>query len=242
MGVLMPGYERLEKESVWRNQFVPPNLTKLVRQLDAHFDVAATSIGAFGDHRHLKGYHRSRNWILQSLHCTNRGYSVTETAGNRSGGNGNWISGVDIAVGYEWSLSVWERVNKARQRGHIAYVRQALLERDPWHVHLSLDRAHANDNHGVLFGVIIGNGAALEREVKLDLSLPELRHGSESKHVLTAQGLLIARGFETALDGDFGPDTQKKTLAMQQHFGAEAVDGIWGPETWTIAITGEDKL
>lgn len=73
------------------------------------------------------------------------------------------------------------------------------------------------------------------------MALPTIRRGDDGANVRTAQGLLVARGHATAVDGDFGPDTEAKTRAMQQRYGAEHVDGVWGPETWTIGVTGRDS-
>jgi peptidoglycan hydrolase-like protein with peptidoglycan-binding domain len=121
-------------------------------------------------------------------------------------------------------------------------VRECKLERSPWHVHLGFDRSYSNGNFNYLFTVITGQGDPTEGTVALNLDLPELRNGAEGAHVVTAQALLGARGFPTELDGEFGPNTEHQTRAMQTTYGAESVDGVWGPETWTIAITGEDRL
>lgn len=238
----MPTAAQLAQEAEWRDQFVPPELADLVRNLDAYYDSGTINIGAFGDHRHLKGYHRSRSWIRNSKYCTNRSYSVSETTGNRAGGNDNWISAIDIVVGQARSQVIWARINYARQHGRLSYLREVLLERDPWHVHLSIERQHANDNHSLLFAIITGQDDPREGRVSFNVDMPELRKGAEGADVVTAQALLGARGFETAVDGDFGPHTDEQTRAMQTRYGAEAVDGIWGPETWTIAMTGEDRL
>jgi Putative peptidoglycan-binding domain-containing protein len=237
----MPTYRQLEEESAWRAQFVPPNLKTLAANLEAYFEPGIVNVGVYGDNRHLKGYHRSRRWIQNSRYCSNRFYSVSETAGNRNGGNENWISGLDLVVGRVVASVVTARLNVARQHGRIPYVTQVLLERDPWHVHVSIDRAHADDDHTELYRIITGASEPKGKLVELDIQLPELREGSEGGHVCTAQALLVARGFPTTVDGEFGPDTNEKTLAMQRQYGAEGIDGIWGPETWTIAITGEDK-
>lgn len=238
----MVTYAQLDTEQVWRDQVVPDNLRALVVNLEGFYDPNVTNIGAYGDNRHLRGYHRSRAWILNSRFCTNRTYSVTETAGNRSGGDSNWICGVDIVVGQARSEQIFRRVNEARQRGRVSYVRQVLLERDPWHVHLSLDRLHANDNHSELFAVITGTPYEGGVRVNFNVEMPVLRQGAEGGDVRTAQALLGARGFAVDADGDFGPKTEAATKAMQQRYGAEMVDGIWGQETWTIGITGEDRL
>src|SRR5688500_11439072 len=152
----MVTYAQLRTEQVWLDQVVPPNLQSFVGKLEGYYDPGVTNIGAYGDNRHLRGYHRSRAWILGSRYATSRSYSVTETAGNRKGGDPDWISGVDLLLGYSRSSIVHSRITLAKSRGRIPYVLQHLLERDPWHVHLSLDRAHANDNHDELFSIITG--------------------------------------------------------------------------------------
>lgn len=235
-------YEQLRTEPEWNAQYVPPYLAALGDMLERFFDPGRTNIGIYGDNRHRKGSHRSRRWIRESRYCTNRSYTVTETPGNRNGGNENWICGIDIVVGETRSKAIFHRLNEARQRGILTGIFQVLLERDPWHVHIGLDRAHANNNPQLLYAVITGTLDEGRGLVQFPVEMPELRQGSNGRDVITAQHLLSARGFETDVDGEFGPDTEAKTRAMQQQYGAESVDGLWGKETWTIAITGEDRL
>lgn len=122
-----------------------------------------------------------------------------------------------------------------------------------WHLHISFVRGHANDNHADVFRTLTGVGwdapdvpsppttpPDLEWTETAMRNLPELRMGVTGMHVRSAQGLLTARGFSTPIDGTFGPDMRTKTLALQKHYGAEHIDGIFGPETWTIALLGED--
>lgn len=235
-------YEQLRSEEVWRNQVVPPELKRLARDLEEYFDRSKTNIGTAGDNRHVRGYHRSRNWILHSKFCKDRTYSVSESSGNKVGGDGDWVSAIDLVIGEARARTVAHRVDVARKRGQVRYVREILLERDPWHVHLSLDRAYANSNHDQLFRVITGVEPVGSAQVNVTVKMPVLQQGSQGGHVHTAQCLLVARGFATANDGDFGPDTHRQTMAMQKRYGAEKVDGVWGPETWTIAISGEDRV
>lgn len=238
----MPTYDQLRTEEEWRDQYVPANLTVFVQRLEVYYDPGVINIGAYGDNRHLKGYHRSRRWILGSRFATSRSYSVTETVGNRTGGDPNWISGVDIVVGYDRSRQAWDRVNLAKQQGRLPYIREILLERDPWHLHLGIDRASANRDFTELFQIITGQPSEGSGRVSFPVDMPVLRRGMEGQDVVTAQALLTARGFATELDGDFGPHTEEQTKSMQARYGAESVDGIWGQETWTIGITGEDRL
>ncbi len=67
--------------------------------------------------------------------------------------------------------------------------------------------------------------------------------------VKSAQALINARmGFVPGTstwvvpDGFFGPKTEAATKTMQHLFQAEMVDGVWGPETWTIGVTGQDLV
>lgn len=238
----MPTKAELEAESCWRAQFVPDNLKVFVGRLEAYYDPHQVNVGAYGDYRHLKGYHRSRRWIKQSRFAASRSYSVTETDGNRTGGDDDAISGVDLIVGQQRSTQIFERVNYAKQHGRLPYLRQVLLERDPWHVHFSIDRGYSNGDFTRLFLIITGQDDPQEGRVSFHIDMPALRQGDEGGNVVTAQALLHARGFPTEIDGEFGPDTDTQTRRMQQQYDAESVDGIWGPETWTIAITGEDRL
>lgn len=238
----MPTPEQLKSEVVWRAQFVPENLRAFVARLEAYYDPGAVNIGAYGDYRHLKGYHRSRRWIRESVHCTNHKYSISETSGNRSGGDDDAISGLDIVVGQQRSQEIWTRVNYAREHGKLPYLRECKLERDPWHVHFGIDRGHSNGDFTKLFLIVTGQDDPQEGLVSFNLDMPSLRQGDEGSNVVTAQALLAARGHATDIDGQFGPHTDEQTRALQQQYGAESVDGIWGPETWTIAITAEDRL
>lgn len=238
----MPTEAQLKSEPEWNAQYVPPNLLNFVERLEAYYEPHQINIGSYGDYRHLRGYHRSRRWIRESRYCTDSRYSVVETYGNKNGGANDAISGVDIVVGQAQSRIIWARVHAAKQRGRLPYVLEILLERAPWHVHLGFDRAYSNGDFTELFLIITGQDDPREGLVSLNLEMPTLRNGSEGTHVITAQSLLCARGMPTELDGEFGAHTEAQTRAMQQTFGAEAIDGIWGPETWTIAITGEDRL
>ena len=92
---MMVTYLELNGEPEWGREFVPPNLQRLVDALRAHFHVGPKLIGCKGDNNHLKGYHRSDEWLANSEFCTNRTYSRIETAGNREPGDRRWHCGLD---------------------------------------------------------------------------------------------------------------------------------------------------
>ena len=59
-----------------------------------------------------------------------------------------------------------------------------------------------------------------------------LRRGSFGHAVADLQDLLRAKGFDLAIDSDFGPATELAVMMFQKHSGL-VVDGIVGQQTWT---------
>lgn len=271
----MVTYAQLETEEVYRDETIPVELAYLVRNIRNHYGLTGGAVGARGDNNHLSGYHRSRNWILGSKFATRRGYSVTDSPLNRRGGNGDWICAIDISVPDRILLPMCKRLDAAVRAGKLEKVAEWYGNKDGdkrvdgydnidnevassdashlWHLHISLIRSRANENHADLFAVLSGVGwtpptrptptkppADLEWTEAMIRNLPVLNMGATGMHVRTAQGVLIARGYKVDVDGEFGADTRAKTLAMQKAYGAEDIDGSWGPETWTIGILGKD--
>jgi hypothetical protein len=65
--------------------------------------------------------------------------------------------------------------------------------------------------------------------------LPTLRKGARGEHVQTLQGLLRARSQNVALDGDFGPLTDRAVRKVQD-WGGVTADGVVGPKTWPVLL------
>ncbi|GAB3495230.1 hypothetical protein GCM10027521_44240 [Amycolatopsis cihanbeyliensis] len=62
-------------------------------------------------------------------------------------------------------------------------------------------------------------------------SWPLVQDGHQGTNVRTVQHLVTQHGHTTAVDGIFGPNTEREVRAFQQAEGL-AVDGIVGPNTW----------
>lgn len=65
--------------------------------------------------------------------------------------------------------------------------------------------------------------------------LPTIAQGATGTAVRTAQALCNARGFTTAVDGIYGPETKWAVEQVQQQ-GRISVDGIAGPQTWPVLM------
>lgn len=73
---------------------------------------------------------------------------------------------------------------------------------------------------------------------KLIMSLPMLQRGSTGRAVRVLQGVLCAMGPNIAIDGDYGPATERRVREEQSQYGI-GVDGIAGPVTWRVLLTGK---
>ena len=70
--------------------------------------------------------------------------------------------------------------------------------------------------------------------------LPTLKKGDKGWAVKSAQGILIAHKFSCGpdgADGDFGKNTEGAVLNFQRKY-LLTPDGIIGPATWTVLLTG----
>lgn len=79
-------------------------------------------------------------------------------------------------------------------------------------------------------------GAVTGWQEKMMKSLPTLANGAKGTDVKTVQALCCARGHITALDGNFGPQTELAVRAVQTAAGIR-VDGIVGPQTWPALMS-----
>jgi len=172
----MVTYQQLSEEDAWNDEYAPAALRALGDMLRAHFG-AQTWIR--GDNDHLRGYHRSRRWINESIYCTNRVYSVSRTSGDRSGGDSNWACAMDLGGLPQAVLhQVCRRLDAACRAGQLEKITEWYGNLggdsvvDGWdnisnrpassdsshltHLHMSFDRGRANDNHSDLFLILTG--------------------------------------------------------------------------------------
>lgn len=235
-------YDELRSEECYTAQKVPPTLKVLYDNLITFYGDKGCSINVLGDNRDTKGYHRSRRWIRASQYCTDRHFSITETDGNVAGGNDDWISGIRLVLGKGRVMSANHAVIMAQAHGAIPYVRTVYVTSSPWTLNIGFDRGMVSEPLDELYRVLTGTFAVREPLYTVELDLPTLRQGSHGGYVITAQHLLGARGFPLAADGNFGHAMHDRTVAMQRMHGMKVHDGVWNPETWTVAITGADQI
>lgn len=185
---------QLESEPWWNEESVPPTLNKLAVDLRAALHVPANDVGMRGDTAHLRGYHRSAAWVKNSTFCTNRSYSVSETAGNRIPRDSNWVCAIDIGGMPQADLiAMCKRVDEAVRSGRFEKItewygningdqrvdgydniRNVLATSDSSHLvhlHLSFDRNRVAENHDDVFAMLMGAEMELTDEVRTGLTV-----------------------------------------------------------------------
>jgi hypothetical protein len=185
---------QLEAEPWWNDESVPPALNQLAVKLRAALGVPADDVGMRGNTSHLRGYHRSSAWVTNSRFCTDRHYSVTETAGNRFPMNFNWVCAIDIGGMPQADLiAMCQRVDKAVRSGKFEKItewygningdqrvdgydniRNVLATSDSSHLvhlHLSFDRQRVAEDHSDVFAMLMGAEMDLSDEVRPGLTV-----------------------------------------------------------------------
>lgn len=156
----MPSYAELEQEPWWNREVVTGQLDWLGDRLCAHYKRPRTAAGVKGDNDHLRGAHRSQEWILNSFWCTSRTYTVQS-------GLTSWqlrlLAGFDFTPG-DWGSAANRQLvaehtrrlvtaAKAGQLPGVIEIGGTLDARNPfgWHVvrgvQLSFDSSHVDHLH-----------------------------------------------------------------------------------------------
>lgn len=104
------------------------------------------------------------------------------------------------------------------------------LQSEPWHLRYvagdDIPQAVRDYERG-----LVAAGSPPPPEPNPTPRRPVLRLGSTGDGVTLLQSALRARGFTIAVDGHFGPQTDRTLRAFQHRHGL-VVDGICGDETW----------
>ena len=90
---------------------------------------------------------------------------------------------------------------------------------------------------------VSGSDTPAQMRKTCTVTLPVLRSGAEGVDVIALQMLLIGRGYDCGpwgVDGDFGAATYGAVTRYQRERGLE-IDGVVGPETWEMLVTGGER-
>lgn len=113
----MPSYDQLDNEVWWTREFEPAALARFNSRLRAHYGLTRSQCGSKGDNRHLRGRHRSVNWIRFSSYCTNRTYAATDARDRR--GSPDALRATDLGLSGPALWAVCRRVDAAVRAGRL---------------------------------------------------------------------------------------------------------------------------
>lgn len=175
----MATYAQLEAEVWWGREYAPPRLEALYQGVRAYLRRGPDAVGGKGDNAHLRGYHRSREWILNSRWSLygSQDYSVVQALDR--GGDPRWLSAMDATPrDTETLIAMCQRLDRAVRADELPQVRewygnlngdivvdgwdavrrQAATSDSShlWHLHISLYRSRADWDHTHLLRVLTG--------------------------------------------------------------------------------------
>lgn len=177
----------METEVWWIRETTPPSLALLRSQLQNFWGIPSINLGVKGDTNHRNGYHRSFAWIKNSPFCTNSTYSVSETPGNRTPGDVNWLAALDIVLDSARLHAMNRRLDSAMRAGRLEKVTQWFGTFDGntvvgynnvtnrpqssdsshlFHTHLSFDRLRVGEGHADLFLILTGEPMTTEELIR----------------------------------------------------------------------------
>lgn len=107
----------------WERELVTDELDEMCDRIAAGLGVPRSNIGAKGNEVHLRGSHRSQEWIKNSVFCTNRTYTVQA---GLTADQLRHIAGVDIIPG-KWGTADNRRKTAEITARLIAAMRAGLL-------------------------------------------------------------------------------------------------------------------
>jgi len=171
-------------EIYWQREVVTPDLAWLGDELCRRTGQPATAAGDKGNEAHRRGSHRSQDWILHSVYCTNRTYTVQS---GLAAAQLLHIAGFDFTPGNATAMiAQCKRLMAAMRAGQLEEVRELYGNVDGdqvvdgwnnlenraassdsshlWHWHLGLDRRHLTDRSLMERIVAIALGDDMEQK------------------------------------------------------------------------------
>jgi len=97
----------------YRAEYVPAQLQVFIDEARRRFALPATHVGAKGDLGHSSGYHRSRNWIINSPDSRFLGEDYSVRSSDDQRGDANWLAAVDISLPTSELVAVCRRLKAA---------------------------------------------------------------------------------------------------------------------------------
>ena len=119
----MPTYAQLQAEPWWGREVTTPAMDWLGDELCRRAGRPRTAFGTKGDRHHLRGAHRSQEWLQRSVYCTNRTYTVQA---GLTADQLRHVAGADFTPG-EWGTAANRALMVEQTRRLVAAMRAGQL-------------------------------------------------------------------------------------------------------------------
>ncbi|MFI6238331.1 hypothetical protein ACIBEF_00465 [Micromonospora sp. NPDC050795] len=178
----MPTYAQLQAESYWTREIVTDEIDWLGDELCRRTNRPRAAFGSKGDNAHLRGAHRSQEWLLKSRYSTSRTYTVQS---GLTAEQARHVAGIDFTPGSDTQMiAQCKRLLAAMKAGQLNEVvefygnvngdkivdgwdnpRDRPASSDSshlWHWHLTIDRRHCRNRKLMERILAIALGLTLE--------------------------------------------------------------------------------
>ncbi|HEU5107748.1 MAG TPA: hypothetical protein VFT95_04150 [Micromonosporaceae bacterium] len=200
---MMATLAQLESEPWWDREIVTVELDWLGDELCRRTGRPRVAAGTKGDRRHLRGSHRSQEWIKRSAFCSNRTYTVQ---GGLSPLQERYVAGFDFTPGsVEDMIAQSKRILAAMRAGRLNEVREFYGNVDGdqvvdgwdnvrdraassdsshlWHWHAGIDRRYLTDK--ALMARIVAIALGIDEQEVPDMT-PQQAQQLRDAHYTTA--------------------------------------------------------
>lgn len=196
---------QLQAEPWWDREIVTVELDWLGDEICHRTGRPRTAAGTKGDRNHVRGSHRSQEWIKRSAFCTNRTYTVQ---GGLSALQERYVAGFDFTPGTaEAMIAQSKRILAAMKAGRLDEVREFYGNIDGdqvvdgwdnvrdraassdsshlWHWHMGIDRRHLTNKALMERILAIALGTEQREETEMTMT-PQQAQQLRDAHYTTA--------------------------------------------------------
>ncbi|MEV0214305.1 hypothetical protein [Micromonospora sp. NPDC050695] len=238
----------MQAESYWAREIVTPEIDWLGDELCRRTNRPRAAFGSKGDTAHLRGAHRSQEWLLKSRFSTSRTYTVQS---GLTAEQARHVAGVDFTPGSDTQMiAQCKRLLAAMKAGLLDEVveffgnvdgdqvvdgwdnvRDRAASSDSshlWHWHLTIDRRHCRNRKLMerILAIVLGLTVKADDDMALDKGDKAIAWATTSR----TEALLSGKPASYQIEGE-------KTRRTEPNRIAESLARI---EAQLVTLSGRD--
>lgn len=216
----MPLLAQLEAEPWWDREIVTDELAALGTTMRQAWGLPADAIGTKGNEVHLRGGHRSQEWIRNSRWCTDRAYTVQA---GLTADQVRHVAAFDLTPG-EWGtpdnrqkmIAITGRIVAARKAGRLPEITEVFGTLDGTTVYGGADSSHLDHLHLTFDRRQLHNAGLMTRVADIlqgdDVALSD----ADAKALTNRVNAIIDMADTNPFGDNLKPETNKLAAALNQ--------------------------